>query len=369
MKDLINKIIFIISVLIILFGMLMLIFKNSTTFSENENRYLAQFPRISLKNIHNGKFASGIEDYLNDQFPWRDSLVGFKTNIEYLLGKSKINGIYITDDKFLIPTFEKKNSSEALLKVLNQFTNSLTIPVSIMLVPNAIEIYNEKLPINNEKYNGIAEIEKIYKQFNGNIINVHDVLLQNKDESLYYRTDHHWTTYGAFYAYNAFLRSINKPVKMASEYEVTLVSDEFYGTSYSKSNYYNIPPDQLYLFIDDGNYLVNYIKTNKTTNTLYNMDYLNKKDKYSIFLDNNHALIEIDNLDNRSSEKLLLIKNSYGNSFAPFIASDYDQISVIDLRYYKDAVSSYILENNIDRVLILYDINGIYSDPSIMRLK
>jgi len=370
MKELINKIIFIITISIIGVFSIWFLLKKPILFSENENRYLTMFPKISLKSLAEGKLTSKIEEYINDQFPLRDFLVGIKTNVEILLGKTKINDIYIGKDNYLIPTFNKNNNFQKIIDTLNTFENRISVPVDLIIAPNSIEIYSEKLPINDEKNNGIKEIEKIYNSYDGNVINVHEILLKNKLEyDLYYRTDHHWTTYGAYYAYNEYIRQIGKDKKLLSNYNINLISSDFYGTSYSKANYYSLPADDIYLFEDNFNYKVNYVVENKIENSPYNTNYLNKKDKYSVFLDNNHALIEIDNLDNSNGENLLLVKNSYGNSFAPFIAADFDTVSVIDLRYYKTDVSAYVQENNITRVLILYDINGIYTDPSIYKLR
>ena len=370
MKDIVNKIVVIVIFGIIIIGMFFFFLKKPTIFSENENRYLSAFPRLRISSLVEGNLTNDIEDYINDQFPFRDVLVGFKTKIEVLLGKTKINDIYIGHDEYLIPTFNKTNDYDHLLNVLNDFVFKSQVPVELILAPNAIEIYKDKLPINNEINDGIKEINKIYNDFIGTAVVIYDELLAQKDVmDLYYRTDHHWTTHGAFYAYNKYLQDTNRRVKDINDYYIHKVSDFFYGTSYSKANYYSIAPDDIYLYEDHNTYSVKYVVEKTISDSLYNFEYLDKKDKYSIFLDNNHALIEIDNLNNNSNQNLLLIKNSYGNSFAPFVVGDYDNTSIIDLRYYKDDVTSYIQENNITNVLILYDINGIYTDASIFKLR
>lgn len=370
MKEKVNKIVFVITVVIIIVGNLWFSLHKPISFSEQENRYLQMFPKLSLKKLVGGKLTSDIEDYINDQFPMRDTLVGIKTNVEIMLGKRKINDIYIAKDDYLIPAFNKNNDSNLIIKALNEFVREVEIPIDLLIAPNAIEIYSDKLPINDEIDNGIEEINNIYQNFDGKEIDVHNLFLNIKDGvDLYYRTDHHWTTYGAFYAYNQYLARIGKPSKKITDYNIELASNQFYGTSYSKANYYSIKPDEVYLFNDSNNYRVKYVVENKIESTLYNRDYLDKKDKYSIFLDNNHALIEIDNLNNNSGENLLVIKNSYGNSFVPFVAADFDTVTVADLRYYSGRLSEYAKCNNISRVLVLYDINGIYTDASILKLR
>lgn len=369
MKEKIEKVVFIIGACIIVLLSISFLLKKPMKFSEFENRYLQQVPKFSVTNLLNGRYVKDIEDYINDQFPLRNTLVGIKSQSDILLGKTKINDIYISDNR-LIPAFLKNNNTDKILSTLNNFVNTIDVPSQLMLVPNAIEIYKEQLPINDELNDGLIEIENIYSNFEGDTIDVSKKFFSIKDDvNLYYKTDHHWTTYGAFYAYNEYLKANGKSEKELEDYNVENVTDEFYGTSYSKANYYNLDPDCIHLFKDNNKYNVKYVIENIIDDSLYNYDYLNKKDKYSIFLDNNHALIEIINENINSDEHLLVIKNSYGNSLVPFLSSDFKKTSVIDLRYYKDDVSNYIKENSVNKVLIIYDINGIYTDASIFKLK
>lgn len=200
-----------------------------------------------------------------------------------------------------------------------------------------------------------------------NNINVIDTLKNhNKKTNMYYKTDHHWTSFGAYYAYKKYMESKNIIPNDESYYNIVKVSNSFKGTSQTKVLSYD-KSDDIYLFLKNENLTINYVNENKITNSLYNYDYLDKKDKYSIFLDNNHALIEIENFENENS--ILVIKNSYANSFIPFLTSHYKNIYVIDLRYYNKSVSDFVKSKNIDNVLILYNLNNLYDDMSILKLR
>ena len=236
-----------------------------------------------------------------------------------------------------------------------------------MLVPDSVYINKDKLKrsINIDEKKDILYIYD--KLIYSNNIDVTDELLkQNELKNLYYKTDHHWTSYGAYYAYKKYMESKNIIPKDENFYNILKVSSSFKGTSQTKVLSYN-KTDDIYLFLKNENLTVKYVLENKITNSLYNYDYLDKKDKYSIFLDNNHALIEIENNDNIDS--ILIIKNSYANSFIPFLTSHFGKIYVIDLRYYNESVSDFVKENNIQNILILYNLNNLYDDMSIIKIR
>ena len=348
MKDLANKLLLIsITIITICFSILFIINKKDK-YSEIENRYLSDF------NINN------VEEYVRDYFPFRVELISLKNNTELLTGKTLINNVYVTKDKYLIQKFEMNDKRDAIIRAINNFNNKVH-KVDVMFVPDSIVINEDKLgyhlDIQEDK-----EINYLYSNLNSNNINVVDVLKEEnkKSNNLYYKTDHHWTSYGAFVAYQKYFKDKNKKPYELSDFSVEKVSDNFKGTSST---------DNIYIYERPSILKVNYVYENKETSSLYNYDYLNKKDKYSMFLDNNHALIEIKNFVVQDDSKILIIKNSYANAFIPFIVNHYNETYIIDLRYYSRNVSDYIKDNNIDEILILYNMNNMYSDMSIVKLK
>lgn len=363
MKKVVDNLICVTVIGLTLLGFIAFILLPKESFSENENRYLEVFPKFSFNSLKEGTFISSIETYINDHFPLRDEFISLYATSEKMIGKSEINSIYLGNDGSLIVPFTKETDEDKIVNSLNKLDLD-AVSVSLMLVPNKIAIYNESLGINHEDLDELEEIEDIYDKVSLNTISLEEVFLEYKDDyELFYKTDHHWTYYGAYLAYATYM---NKDVNDIDK--KILLSDDFLGTSHSKLNI-KVDKDSIYTVDDDTKYEVNYVYEDVISDSLYNYDYLEKKDKYSVFLDNNHALIEVTNLDTTSEEEILIIKNSYGNCFVPLIARDYKKVAIIDLRYYNKSVLEYIESNNIKEVLVLYDIQGIYNDTSILKIK
>ena len=120
---------------------------------------------------------------------------------------------------------------------------------------------------------------------------------------------------------------------------------------------------------DNTNYYVYFDDTKSNSNSLYNYKYLDEKDKYSFFLDNNHSLISIENLDTQNEDSILIIKDSYANAFIPLIAPNYKYIYVIDPRYYNLSISDFINEKQIDKVLFIYNVLTIDDDLGIVSIE
>ena len=355
MKNIINKLLFVIVFAIIIIFDIAFIVMDKKEFSEQENRYLESF---SLDNI---------ESYIADHFPFRTNLLAFKNKMEVYTGKSMIGGVYVAEDNYLIPTFKDNENKDYLIESINDFAEGKS-NIDVMIVPDSIFVNGDK--VKNSLPTNEKEIEYIYSNLKyTNNIDVTDVLKNNNTKyNMYYKTDHHWTTYGAFVAYQEYFNSKGYLPLSMQDFKIEKVSDEFLGTSSSLALGLAQEED-IYIFNRDNNLKVNYVYENKITDTLYNLDYLNKKDKYALFLDNNHGLIQIDNLDLNDNSNILIIKNSYANSFVPFVVNHYQNTHVIDLRYFGGKVSDYIKDNNIENILILYNLNNFYSDMSIIKLK
>lgn len=366
-----NKFITILVFLFIFTVMIILLFTSPKLFSENENRYLETRPSFSLSKLFNGRYIKSVENYLSDQFPYRDLFVGIKTSTDKFIGKTDTNGVYICSDGYLIEEYKKPMNSDRIIKRLNNFYESMNyINMNLMLVPTSISI-NESLipknaPINNQK----NELDYIYNNINFDTIKVYDTLLtSNKVYQMFYRLDHHWTTYAAYYAYVEFAKANSIDYLSLNSFNIDEVTTDFKGTLYSKSHDYSKESDSIFLFRRDNEDLeVDYVYEKKQTETLYEMSYLDKKDKYSLFLDNNHPLIIITNNNIKINTELLIIKDSYANSIIPFLTNHYKKIHVIDPRFYKLKISDYIKENKIQDLLILYNMNTMDSDTGILSI-
>lgn len=334
-------------------------------FSENENRSLATFPELDFEEIFSGEDMASVSEYLTDHFPFRDTFVRGKTDFEINVLKSKyVNNIFVGNDGYYIEDYLKPENTEKIIDNLNEFQESINVKADFMLVPTQVSIYSDKLPQYASPISQLKTIKEYYSSVNMNCIDVYDILKANKDnEQLFYKLDHHWTTDGAYYAYTEYCNKKGLVPVSRNEYKTEIIKD-FRGTIYSKLNYSGLDRgEDIKIYNKDFDLSVNY--DGKESNSLYNMEYASKKDKYSIFLNNINSFIEITNNDTESEKSLVLVKDSYANSMVPFLVNHYKKIYVFDTRSYKMAVSDFINENNVDDVLLVYNVNTIDSDTGI----
>jgi len=340
-------------------------------FSENENRMLAQMPKLSAETILNGKFPSGFDEYITDQFVARDFWISAKTMSEIALQKRSSNGVYFAKNGTLIEMFDSVDISrfERNIGFLRDFSDrmqsGLNIKTDIMLVPSTSMILSNQLPPFAPEVDQRAMLDYAAENLPG-FVDTSAALTAKNSEYIFYGTDHHWTSLGAFYAYNYWRTQNGLAEKDITGYNTTVLSDDFYGTVYSKANTYTIPPDTIHAIYpkDAGKIQVDYNNENPPADSIYEYSFLDVKDKYSVFLNANQPIINI-KTENENGRKLLVIKDSYANSFAQFLLSDYSEIVIIDPRYYKTSVYDYAKENAVTDVLVLYSIKGFSADSNI----
>ena len=350
------------------------ILRREKAFSEEENRNLAGRPEFSINSLISGEYIKKYESYISDQFPGRSFFVNTKAKVDKLMGKSESNDVFIGKDNQLIEDFEERSKEETDEKVLavNEFVNKHeNINTNFMLIPTATEILKEKLPKYAPVDSQLEYMKYIQGKLSSNIkfINPYDALLNNKDKYLYYKTDHHWTSQGAYIAYVEFCKAVGLEPKKEGDFQVELVANDFYGSLTSKVGDKRGKPDYINVYIpkENGEIVVNYISEQKRTTSLYSSENLDKKDKYEVFTDGNHPHINIKSLGD-PKKKLLIIKDSYANSFLPFLTSHYGEIDVVDLRYYMDNIEELIKSKGITDMLFLYNANTFNSDDSILNL-
>lgn len=343
-------------------------------FSESENRMLEQLPTFSLKTLMSGTFTSDFEKYVSDQFINRDIWIGVKTDTDRITGKKESNGIYLGKDGVLIQNFippaeEDLQEKVDAIQAFDQATPSLK--KYVMLVPTAAALYKDKLPKYAMVGDEEANLGKVRRLLPSNIHFV-DVLLAlnaERDQPIFYKTDHHWTTEGAYVAYLELCKQMGLTPQRKEDFNIRQATDEFYGSLYSKSGFRHLQPDRIDLYLpkDPENYTVTYVDEEESTDTLYAMEQLQKKDKYAVFLNGNHALIHIKTA-RPDGKKLLVVKDSYANSFIPFLLKHFSEIDVVDLRYYDGELTSFVNEHDIHDMLLLYNANTFFEDPSIKYL-
>ncbi|MGG4343307.1 DHHW family protein [Paenibacillus lautus] len=344
------------------------------TFSESENRMLEQLPHFSLKALVSGAFTLDFEKYVSDQFVFRDFWIGAKTDTDRMMGKKESNGIYIGKDGYLIQNFipPAEEDLEEKVDAIHAFDHATpALHKYVMLVPTAAALYKDKLPKYAMVGDEEAYLEKVRRLLHSNIrfVDVFPALFAEREQPIFYKTDHHWTTQGAYAAYLELCKQMGLTQLNKEEFNIWQVTREFYGSLYSKSGFRHVQPDRMELYLpkDPEKYTVTYVDEGKTTDSLYALEQLQKKDKYAMFLNGNHALIQI-KTSNTNGRKLLVVKDSYANSLIPFLLKHYSEIHVIDLRYYEEDLTSFVNEQGIQEMLLLYNANTFFEDPSITNL-
>ncbi len=345
-----------------------LIFMPKSDFSENENRMLQEFPKLSFNDFASGEYMEDITLYISDHFPLRDGFVTLKTLFaEKVMGNKLVNGIYVCDNGMYIEDYKKPENTQRLIDTFNKFCKNMEgRQVDLMLVPTAVEIYDDKLPPFASPLSQLKTMDKIYSSVEcNNIDSLYDELILEKEKGkkLFYGLDHHWTTEGAYAGYTTWCRAKGIEPQPESAFDIKTVTEDFKGTIYSKLNDITLKGEEIKVYEQDNDLTVLY--DGEERDSLYNYDYLDKKDKYSLFLNNIHSLVEITNNSTDSTRTLAIAKDSYANSMIPFLVAHYKKIYVFDTRSYKGAVSDFVKENNIDDVLILYNMNTIDTDTGV----
>ena len=322
------------------------------TFSELENRELAQRPTFTLSSFYNNKFSPKYESYINDQFVLRDQWITLKSLSESLLGKIENNGIMYGENGYMFQHYTSADMEriETNTRFVNEFIEMYPdLNVYMGIIPNSYMVYPEKVPLGAGQVDQAALTQQIYSNLHPSVqtLDFLALLQEKKDEYIFYRTDHHWTTLGAYYGYSFFCSSKGWGPVSLDEIDKTVVSD-FYGTYFSKTKAHNAVPDTLaYYHIPVTQVLVD--GTEK--NGLYDLEKFQQRDKYAAFLWGNNGITVIKSENNLRKEegktsRILVIKDSYGNSFSPFLTYQYDEVYVVDLRSIPVKMSEFLAEKS-----------------------
>lgn len=356
-------------------------------FSPNENRYLAETPELSWDNILSGKFQDGLEDYLRDQVCFRDGWITVKTGIQKACGDTDIGGAYVGKDGYdfekITPEDVDEKQVDRNIKAVEDYfmMASETIDkqkLSFLLVPTSGLVMQEKLPKNARLFDQAKYIDQVQKAMKDyNFVDVRDTLMDHNDEYIYYKTDHHWTSAGACLAYDVWSERTGGEAETEDGLVKNVVSDKFRGSLYSKILDADSAYDEIWTYglqKDDAfgsKDCTVTIDEKQQLDSIYDDEMLQKKDKYAYFLSGNYGQVHIQNQKAASKAKgknILIIKDSFANSFVPFVTQDYENIYMVDLRYYNGDMKSYLQEHNITDVLVLYNISNFISDRNLHKL-
>ena len=308
-------------------------------YSPVEKRELQTRPEISITKVLDGRFQKKYESYLRDQFPGRDHWVSFQTDMELFMGKNEIHNVYIGKNHYLLEHYTKKEFDPQQisknLQALEKFVGKTkqNADVHVMMVPTKSWVLREKLPAFAPHYKEQKFYDALQQKLEKEdvLISVEPVLDAHKEEEIYYRTDHHWTTLGAWYAYEQYTKAVGGDLQRAQgKKKFRCISKDFYGTTYAKINYAR-QADKIEIYEPADKLRVVYNMGEKKTKTLYDVSFLKTADQYSVFTGGNQAVLEITG-GIKNGKTLLLIKDSFANSILPFLAEDYEKLVVVDLR-------------------------------------
>lgn len=342
--------------LVAIFAIINLCVKDKA-YSNTENRSLAQSPQLSVQSLADGTYFSGLTDHFSDQFFARDGWISLKLRQEQLLGRKESGGVFICSQDYLMSAPEAPDDAalNASIEAINDFAARYPdIRMHVLLVPAAANILTDYLPKNAPVRDQIADIQTIGGQLAPTIkiLDAATPLLEHKDEYIYYKTDHHWTSTGAYYTF----RSVAQPLGLTvtTEYTPYTVTDSFEGTLSSKSGSHKTTDEiQVYAPVTSSvEYYVTYPDGEKSC-SLYRSECLSEKDQYTLFFGGNHSMVEIKTTAN-NERNLLLFKDSYANCFVQFLVPYYENIIMIDPRYYYDNVNAIMNNYGITDVLYLY---------------
>ena len=396
------------------------------TYSESEMRYLAKFPEFSIEALFSGSYFDDISTWFSDTFPYREALTEANTIIKSYYGVETITvhgdvdiGDEIPDSPLIVPddpiidstgdpdsqapeytppveeTPEDKAEIEVqqlgaivvagdsayeyygfsedcaigFVSCVNKF-EALTNPtgnVYAMIIPTSMDItldddIRKQITSTADQK---AAIDLFNKSFQNCIAvdGIYNAERQHRNEYIYFRTDHHWTSLGAYYAYEQFAKEKGiTPISLAT-YPVKNFNG-FLGTFYSSSGQnpaLKENPDTVTAYMPFNN--IDCTIMNKTGGSTMSWPVINDVTdygsslKYLTFIGGDNALTTITNHDNPDGGVCVVIKDSYGNAFVPFLIPHYSTVYVIDPRYYTGSLSGFCADKEIEDVIFLVNIS------------
>lgn len=341
-------------------------------FSETEKRYLNDFPELSWQSLSSGEFGADIETYMADHIPGRDFLVGLNAYFEKITGRQVAKDIYVAEGGRLVEAPVKWDAAQAQqnMTAINMFSETIGAPVDFMIVPSGGWAMEDTITGIADPYHDEELIDSLYA-LAGENLNTYDILsvFASMDrQSLYYRTDHHWTSLGAYTAYSAYMQEKGRAYRPREDFTVR-TEEGFYGTTYSRSALWLTDAEQLEMWQGSENLVVTNGENPVPHEGVFYEERLQEADKYTVYLDGNHSLVRIENPDNAGKGKLLVIRDSYSNCLGCFLAESYETVMLVDLRYYKGAISELYAQEGFDDVLVCYSLSNFMTDTNLVWLR
>lgn len=355
------------------------VFNPKLEYSSSEKRYLQKFPKVTAENVLGGKFSSDFEKYFADHFPQRKMWVGTNSYYNLALGNNGADGIYFCDNGYLVN--EPVTDSQLFtsnVSVISDFSKNIEVPVTAMFVPSAGYVMDDILPAVHNSYSDDEWFTQSEKTFADSGVSFVDLRESFKNEykngsQLYYKTDHHWTTEGAYLGYTELCKSLGIESVKKEAFDIETY-ENFYGTTYSTGGFWFNEPDNIEVWNNKSNTAENISveivegMQSEAHNSMFFYEHLEEDDKYPVFLDGNHAFTRIKNT-NAKGGKILVVKDSFSHCLAPFLAENYSEVVLVDMRYYKENVSQLVETEKPEQILVLYGAENIAKDADVKWLE
>lgn len=365
-STMLGRILFLFLLVTMVLGLLINVIIPDRKNSVLENRPLQQFPQFSVANIVSGKTFDQWDDWFTDQFVFRDQYMHLGYLLKKGMGMKEINEVYLAKGRLIQASnpYDEQIVNENLNAVLT-FMEHNTLNTSVMIVPTSAIVNESALPKNAPHTTMDPLFDAMNLQFNGSakIIDVRKEMADHQQEDLYYKTDHHWTSLGAYYAFSQFALANNITTSL-EQFDKMPVSQNFQGTLSSKTGDPFLK-DQIDLYVYKQ--MPDYIMTRDGKDgkrTMYNESALDQKDQYQVFTGTNVGVLQIET-DNDSDRRLIVFKDSYANTFLQFLIPYYRTITVVDPRYYYEDLTILLRQVLPTDALFLYNYDNFVSDANL----
>ena len=380
-----------------IFAFIGLLFFLRPTVSETEKRELTKFPEFTLESFLSGEFTSQVSLWFADTYPLREGMISANSSLESLYGfkeeqfisggnadddsGEKVGGLYVKGDTAYQLYVCDDQNSKRYIDLINKFATRVDGKAHVydLIAPLHYQIaLSAQTAQKYDADDGKEKIDNMYSLLSDSVTSV-DALSEmqaHKDEYLYYRTDHHWTARGAYYAFVAFCNAKGIEPTALEAYE-SLRFDGFLGTLYSGANQpaaMKNNPDFVEAFVPMG---TNSIKVTEKSGNVTNYQIVNKQTdawypaagaKYNCFIAGDNPFSEIHNPNISDGSSIVVVKESYGNAFIPFLVDSYEYVYVIDYRYWSGDLADFVIDNGIDDVLFLNVVSNTSTSTRLSEL-
>lgn len=342
---------------------------------ELENRKAAQFPALSVEGILDGSWQSAFGNWMQDQFMLRDQWINTQRAVdEVAFQKVEEGGILLGKDRWMFTKLftvseDTQKQLDKNVQAVSDFAAKYPGKVTFLLAPSASVIYPEELPAGAPMVDENAMLDDIFAQIGqtASVIDLRQPFTERKNEYLYFKTDHHWTPNGAYHAYEQFC-TLKGLTPFDREAHTVQNVEDFQGTHYSATRLWNVENDTITYYPMDNPMTIFRVtgeaqyEAEKTEN-LINTDKFATRDKYAAFLDGNNGYSVV---EGNGTGSILVVKDSYANSFIPYLTENYAKIGVVDFRNFKYGLDSTIEKEGYDEILILYNFQTFIADTNLI---